>query len=217
VIFTPPGDSGFPLIAQRWSISRVSRWAIAAFTRLVTFFHRNKSLETKLCLTMLLALSFPIVSAQTKPPTEYEKKAGWLFKFLGGTAWPDSAFSDRSSPYVLGVLGKDPFGPILNAITNKTVNGRPIIIKRCSNFQEAKSCHILFIPSTQESVPPESLDALAQSNILTIGESGDFTRRGGIINLSMDRKYLFEINAKALKRTGLDIKFELKECGRLVQ
>src|SRR5882672_5137921 len=62
--------------------------------------------------------------------SKYETKAGYLLNFAEFIEWPAGAFSGAKSPIVLGVVGKDPFGPELDKLQGKTANGRTLAIKR---------------------------------------------------------------------------------------
>src|SRR2546426_126694 len=63
--------------------------------------------------------------AQDLPVSEYRVKAVWLLNFARFVDWPPSAFANPHSPFVVGLLGKDPFGKDLEkALEGKTVKGR---------------------------------------------------------------------------------------------
>ena len=64
------------------------------------------------CLLLFLGLS---VGAAV-PPAEYRVKAVFLFNFAQFVDWPPDAFTAPGQPFVIGVLGKDPFGPELDAV-----------------------------------------------------------------------------------------------------
>src|SRR5882724_9097047 len=49
-------------------------------------------------------------------PKEYQVKAAFLFHFAQFVAWPDSAFSRPEDPFVIGILGADPFGGYLDEV-----------------------------------------------------------------------------------------------------
>ncbi len=43
-------------------------------------------------------------------PAEYQVKAVFLFNFSQFMEWPPDAFPTPDTPFVIGVLGADPFG-----------------------------------------------------------------------------------------------------------
>src|SRR5512144_1516788 len=57
--------------------------------------------------------------------SEYELKAAFLLNFAQFVQWPAESPASKSGTVILGVLGKDPFGPaIARAVGDRTINGR---------------------------------------------------------------------------------------------
>src|SRR5436305_844080 len=71
---------------------------------------------TPLCLLLFAQtwLSGPCQAQQ--PSTEYAVKAAFVLNFAKFTEWPATAFSTAQSPMEVCVLGKDPFGKILDDV-----------------------------------------------------------------------------------------------------
>ena len=127
-----------------------------------------------------------------------------------------AAFRSSNAPFVIGILGNDPFGGVLDGITNKVVRSRPVVLKRCQGVEEAKDCHLLVVSFVDETKLAEILDNLKDSSILTVGETEKFSRMGGIVTITLNKKQVFEISAKAMKRAGLSMDSQLRECGKMV-
>ncbi len=54
--------------------------------------------------------------------------------------------ADSQTPFVIGILGQDPFGSALDdAVRGETVNGRPLVVKRFASAADLRPCQILFI------------------------------------------------------------------------
>src|SRR6266705_2140642 len=85
------------------------------------------------------------VAAQTSPYTLYQHKALYLFNFAKYTEWPKQAFADDNSPFVLGILGDDPFRSDIDIIKGKTIKGRKLVVRKFHFVQEVTNCHLLFI------------------------------------------------------------------------
>src|SRR3989442_10767799 len=140
-----------------------------------------------MCRQILTSLACVALSLQTSLSaatlrSKYETKAGYLLNFAEFIEWPAGAFPDGKSPIILGVVGKDPFGPDLDKLQGKTVNGRTLEIKRfkgalefrgeatpgrrqdhlpakqAKKLAEMKSCHILFITSSRKNFLPQTLN-----------------------------------------------------------
>ncbi len=162
--------------------------------------------------------SAPPAGAQSEPPTEYEIKAAFLYNFAKFVEWPADAFPDAQAPVLLGILGDDPFGLVLDQmIYGKTANGRGFVVKRISEGAELRSCHILFISSSEKKYLARILEGLKGSGVLTVGDMDRFAESGGVIHLLLaENKVRFEINLTAAGRAGLKISSKLLALARIV-
>jgi hypothetical protein len=149
---------------------------------------------------------------------EYQVKAAFLYNFLKFVDWPAQSFANDSSPFIIGVVGNDRFNSAIDqAISGKTANGRPIVIKRFASSKTLTYCHILFI-SPSETDRFKQILATAGPGVLTVSESERFTQMGGIINFTIvDSKIRFEINQSAAERAGLRISAKLLSLARVVR
>jgi hypothetical protein len=174
-------------------------------------------------LRALLAASvpglLPLGGAPQEKPTEYQVKAACMYYFAKFIEWPSSAFADNSSPVVFGLLGKDPFGDILEkTLKDKTVNDRKILIKRSGSLNDLVTCHLLFVARSEKSRCGEVVKALRGRSIVTVGEVEGFARKGGVLNfILVDDTVKFEINLDAAKRAGLTISSKLIKVGVVVK
>jgi len=154
-------------------------------------------------------MSISIIYAQGS--REYEIKAAFLYNFAKFVTWPDEAFADVQSPFVIGVLGQDPFDETLKSIEGKVAQDRKIIIKRFNSEKDIDICHILFISSSEKNRLNQIFNnGLSGKNILTIGDMTQFTQSGGIINFILQNNMIrFEISQKSVQRTGLSLSSQL--------
>ncbi len=64
---------------------------------------------------------------------EYQVKAAFLLNFTKFIDWPAASFANPDSPITICILGKDPFGPVLDEIVQgETVNSRKVAVQRIS-------------------------------------------------------------------------------------
>jgi hypothetical protein len=154
-------------------------------------------------------LGYPFCTPPGGGDLEYEVKAAFLFNFLKFIEWPAAA---NDSPWVIGVLGHDPFGDVLDqTVLGKSVNGRHVEIRRYSRLSDVKDCNILFISRADF----ERSGIPAQKGLLTVGEIPGFLKSGGIINFYLEDKRLhFEIGALAARSAGLQVSSQLMKLGR---
>jgi hypothetical protein len=165
----------------------------------------------------LLALVAAPGRAQA-PPTEYQVKAVFLFNFSQFVDWPAAAFADSRSPLVIGVLGDDPFGAMLDEIVRgETVNGRPLAVRRYQSIDQVDACHILFIGRSQTGQLDTVLAALKQRSILTVGDFEGFTQHGGIIRfVTVGNKIRLRVNLAGAQQAKLTISSKLLRPAQIV-
>ena len=174
-------------------------------------------------LAIIVALIFalnPIAnSAESSRPSEYELKAAFLYNFVKFTEWPPEEIAKSGQPFVIGVLGKDPFGAALDKVVEgETVFKKPIVTKRFSRLEDAASSHVLFISSSEGNNLSAILRALDSHSILTVSEIDNFAQRGGVINLKKENeRIVFEINIDAARHAGLSMNAQLLKLAKIVK
>jgi hypothetical protein len=161
-------------------------------------------------LAAILLLSASYSLAQEAHPTESQVESAYLYNFGKFVTWPADrpATSDR---FEICVVGKDPFGPVLDStVTGESIDGKKIAVKRLSSMQQAQSCNILFISSSEEGRLATVLDAAQRMNLLTVSDIKRFAERGGIIGLVVQQeKIRFEVNRTVATRCHLALSSEL--------
>jgi len=151
-------------------------------------------------------------------PTEYEVKAAFLYNFARFVEWPADTFRNAQEPFVIAVLGRDPFGAVLDGtVSGKTVLGRRIEVHRASRVEEARDAQIVFVCASERATMPVLLKALERPGLLTVGEVDGFAEQGGAINFTMQgRKVRFEINPTTAEQARLKMSSQLLKLATLV-
>ena len=159
-----------------------------------------------------------LAKAQTQPLTESQIKAGFLFNFTKFVEWPPDAFADPGVPLVLGIVGDNPVTDLLvETAAGKIVNGRAVIVRRFKEGQDLRSCHILFVSSSEGKHVPQILETVKGSRVLTVSETSGFAQSGGMINFFVEgNKVRLEINLDAAARASLKISAKVIAVARLV-
>ncbi len=121
-------------------------------------------------------------------------------------------------PIVIGILGDDPFGPVLdNLVQGETIKNRKLVIKRSQQLDDLRNCHVLFFCNSEKNRVGHILSSLDDTSVFTVGDIDGFARRGGITNLFLQgNKVRFEINVQAAKRKRLKISAQLLALGTVV-
>ena len=166
----------------------------------------------------LLCLLFSVHSP-AQSSREYAIKAAFLYNFTQFIEWPATTFATSDAPFVIGVLGEDPFHSSLDeAVAGEKVNDHPIVIQRYQNAKDIKSCHILFISRKESGKLREILASLPAKNILTVSDIPDFASAGGIIRfMTVENKIKLQINLPASKMADLNISSKLLQVADIVR
>jgi hypothetical protein len=166
-------------------------------------------------LLFLLFGGLSVRPAEEAPLSEYQVKSALLLNFVRYSDWPATAFATPASPYVVGIVGRDPFGKDLEkAFERKTVKGRPFVLKRVSGEHEMRACHLLFVSSSERRRSRELLEKISDAPVLTVGDFPDFLDHGGMINfLIKDGTVRFEINLEPARGAALKLDANLLKVG----
>jgi hypothetical protein len=169
-----------------------------------------------------LAVASRLDAQGDEPPEinrEYAIKAAYLYQFGRYVQWPDQTFADKDSPLVIGVLGTDPFGGVLEEIAHtKRIEGRPILVKHFNSMSEYTPCHILFVTaSAGQEQAAAAIQKAQKTHLLLVGEEPEFARNGGTMNFFLDEnKVRFEVNTDVAKQEQLRISSKLLSLAKIV-
>lgn len=151
---------------------------------------------------------------------EYEMKAMYLKHIATFTDWPfEASITDTTRPFIIGVLGRNPFGEVLES-TFETVRirGKRVEFRYSSQIDDIPDCHLLFIAANTRRNLDEILAFTSDKSILTVSDSRGFAERGVHVNLYMEgTKLRFEINQKTVRESACSISSHLLSMARIVQ
>lgn len=153
----------------------------------------------------------PVTNSVPQKELELRVKAGFLFTFVKYVNWPADAFLASSNTVVIGVVGRDPFGAVLDvAVAGKTVDGRPVRIERYAQMQDVGVCQVLFVAEPGK-------NPVGKPRVLTVSDAEGFVKRGGHIQLVVEQgRVRFDVNLKAAKKAGLQLDANLLRVARRV-
>jgi hypothetical protein len=179
---------------------------------------------TSLLLPTLLvfaALQFFLLlppSIAQNQPSEIEVKSAFLFHFAQLVEWPPDSLRPPNIPVNFCVWGEEPLPSTLQTIVEgKLVGTHSIHVRRLPDREDLKSCHLLFIAGSDSHRASSILTSVKDVPVLTVGESKDFTKEGGMIGLSLEEnKIRFDINLKAAQHANLKISSRLLLLARKV-
>jgi hypothetical protein len=168
---------------------------------------------------------------RTSQDLEFKVKAAFLYNFIKFVNWPDSTDSDSNKIMTFGIIGKNTFGNAFEPVNDKKTKEQEVVVKYFNSFselqknndnlskatEELSKCQLLFICSSETNNLANIINIVKNKNILTVGETKDFLKAGGIINFILeDNKVRFEINLLAAKEAKLTIRSQLLRLAQKV-
>ena len=166
-------------------------------------------------LLMVAGLQMPCFGQEQ----EYQIKAVFLEQFTRFIEWPDSSgVSDTSTPFIVAVIGESPFGSILEqTYAKQKMKNKEVEILYISTPDEIADCHLLFIPSSNKKILSEIISRTQDKPILTVSDTKGFAQEKVLINFYLSgSKTKFEINEKAVHKSGLVFSYMLLTLARII-
>lgn len=162
-----------------------------------------------LVLLVAVACFAPTTQARAEI-SDVDVKAAFLPRFARYITWPAPALPGRGDPFVLCVIGTDPFGERLDtAARSQTVDGRRIIVRRLDSTNGAGACQIAFVAGSRTQSVAQLLAQLGGRPILTVTDSKFGDSRGMIHFAISGGRVRFFIDQGDAQRCGLTISSRL--------
>jgi hypothetical protein len=151
-------------------------------------------------------------------PTENQVQAVFLYNFSRFVEWPPRAFAAPTDPFVIGIVGSDPFGARLDeAVHNEQINGHILTVRRFRSLSELDNCQILFIDRSEIGRLAEILAALDHHSTLTVSQADGAAQRGVMIQFANENSRIrLRINVDSARAAGLTISSKLLRPAEIV-
>jgi len=148
---------------------------------------------------------------------EYQVKAAFFYHFANFVDWPASTFTATKGHLRICVMGTDPFGSTLDdTLAKKSVGDHPFEILRNPPTSQLQHCHLLYIPASASSQIRALRHRIAKVDVLTIGETLDFMKQGGMVQFFVDnQKVRFAVNTDVVNETNLKISSKLLRLAKI--
>jgi hypothetical protein len=173
----------------------------------------------KHAISALLALVW-LFTPGARAESEYDVKAAFLFKFTKFVEWPATAFAGPDAPFVIGIIGHDPFeGGLDRLIEGNTTGNRRLEVRHINATDAAalRACQMIFVSAPEQRRLPGILAALQNRPVLVVGESEGFASSGGMFGFALRESHLgIEINSAAARQARLKISSQLLNLAKLV-
>lgn len=155
--------------------------------------------------TRVIAVVASLLSAPTlAEPTDTAVKAAFLPRFARYVTWPAAAMPKGSAPYLLCVVGTDPFGPMLDdAARSQLIDGRRIEVRRMNSLAAVDGCQIAFLGSSQ------FVGQIGSRPVLTVTDAESTNQRGIIHFIVAAGRVRFFIDQARANQRGISISSRL--------
>jgi hypothetical protein len=166
-------------------------------------------------LALLLAPSAGVRAAAQ--PLEYEVKAAFLFNFAKFVEWGADAFAGPQDPVTLCVLGRDPFGEVLDeTVRDEQVLNRTLTVRRIETPASSAGCHILFVSAAERARFAEILKNVNTRRTLTVSDRVEFLDAGGHLAFFLEgTRVRFAANPDSIARFEYQVSSRLMQVARI--
>lgn len=144
-------------------------------------------------------------------------EAAFIYNFTQFIEWPKDAFASDSAPFVIGVLGQDPFdGLLARTMAGKKVGTHAVQVVYFASASDVKPVNLLYVPTSEDDHAGDALSRLNDAPALTIGQSDSFlAANGGIRLYTEDRRMRFQINLHSTDHARLKISSKLLNLAKI--
>jgi hypothetical protein len=167
----------------------------------------------------VLSLFPSLVLAQTTTLSEHQIKAVFIYKFCLYVEWPPGTFSDSHSPVTIGVIDADDIAAELELKSkDRTIDGRPLAVRRLDSTSNLDNLQLLFISQTQQNKLTQWITLAQRYPLLVVTEIPSGLDAGSSINFALqDNRVRFDVGLAATQRRGLKLSAQLLQVARTVR
>ena len=173
---------------------------------------RRQVLRTMARVLVVAAVIDSSLALQAAPDARPENtiKAAFLFHFAEFVEWPEQALPANNSPLQVCAADEGLRDVLEASVAGKQVRTHPIQVRFTEGSDNLRGCHILYLGSIERRQMSALLAAVKDTPVLTVGDSADFPKEGGMIGfLLQNNKIRFDINLTAAQKANLKVSARL--------
>lgn len=168
--------------------------------------------------SVLAALSLCVAGAacaQPVPPSpaslEYAIKATYLYKLAPFVEWPPPTFASKSAPFLICVLGDNPFDGFLSrAVAGHHFGTHPFVVRNLRTLEGEHGCRIVFISGLHGARLRRALATATGRHVLTVTDSTIDPGVPSVIHFVIENGHVrFDIDLGAAARNDLKLSSKL--------
>lgn len=167
-------------------------------------------------VTLVVGITICASTSASAATKENAVKAGFIYNFTKFVTWPANAPASKN--FHLCIIEHDRLDGSLEALYGKLVGSKPLILRRDMDTEEVTSCHMVFITEDNKHSVEDILKKFEGLPVVTVSDSQNFTRRGGMIGLIRDGNRVgFVVNMEPVNAVGLHISVQLLKLAKDVK
>jgi len=154
----------------------------------------------KILLILVIIISFSnIVNAQI-----HKFQAAYLYNICKYLEWPAEY---TQGDFIIAVLGEDPiFGELEKIAETKKFVNQTIKIVSYKNTSSIKKCHVLYIPTEQNSQTSSAVSSISKFNTLLVTYHKDGISAGAGVNFILKASKLkFEMKKSNITKKSINV------------
>lgn len=169
-----------------------------------------------IAFALVLTLLAPVPGgARQEKIAEYQVKAAFLYNFTKFIDWPGQAPDYPKNPFVIEIIGKNPFGGALKPLESLKIRRQPVKIVYADKPERLKPCRLLFISRAAEDSLADILEKVNGTDTLTVSDIPGFAKKGGMIEFIIEHGRIgFRVNLKVAQAAGLEINYQLLKVAK---
>ncbi len=163
-------------------------------------------------LILMLCASPCGLSQESRQSDPWAIEAAFLRNFTRYVNWPETSFATPESPWTICVLGKDPFGNLLErTFAGRTEQGRSFALLRTKDSEDLRLCHIVYVAYQVSASRRAALTGLGHWPVLTVSNAPGFLQEGGMIRFEVVGTVGLHVNLDQAKAASLSIQTKVLE------
>lgn len=149
---------------------------------------------------------------------EYRIKAALVYKLTKFVHWPEKVMRGKSPTFSLCMIGRNPFGSLLDAIETRTVRGKPLVVIEPGVLSDMHKCDMAFVSKDGLIRFPGVLPVLEAHSVLSVSDQRGFASQGGMVELARKgRRLAFKVNRKNASSAGVGFSAPFLDVVTLVE
>ncbi len=160
----------------------------------------------------LLCCPFGGAAQELAVDNPYKVQAAFIRNFAHYVNWPERSFTSDKENWRVCIAGPDPFGRVLEqTLQGREEQGRSFSVIRSDEMDVLVQCHIVFIAYKDAARRRNAMERLKNRPVLSVGDSPDFLREGGVIAFQTGDRVRMGVNLDQAKAVSLIIQTRMLE------